>query len=260
MRLIVPLLAMAALTPSSVRAADEVAHPGYRVEHVYPHRTDAFTEGLFYEHGALYESTGMNGASYIRKVELDTGRVLQQIALEPEYFGEGIASWKGRLVQLTWRSQLGFSYDLASLRRTGRFQYEGEGWGLTHDGRRLIMSDGTARLRLLDPVSLRETGHLDVTEHGRPLQRLNELEWVKGRIYANVWLTRHIVEIDPGSGRVTADIDLDDLLPADTPLADPNDDVLNGIAYDAAHDRLFVTGKCWPHLYQIKLLPDGDSP
>ena len=249
------LLLIATLCPLSAQAAEVVAHPGYKVVHIYPHSREAFTEGLFYAHGALYESTGMNGASFIRKLDLESGKVLQQISLDPEYFGEGIVSWGSRLIQLTWRTEVGFSYDLASLRRTGRFHYRGEGWGLTHDDHQLIMSDGSSTLRLLDPQSLQQTGSLSVTENGRPVPRLNELEWVKGRIYANVWLTRHIVVIDPRTGHVTADIDLGHLLPSSTPLANPTDDVLNGIAWDAEHDRLFVTGKCWPYLYEIKLLP-----
>lgn len=240
-------------------AARSVAHPGYRIVHSYPHNPDAFTEGLFYADGVLYESTGRNGASYIRKVELSTGRVLQQVSLEPAYFGEGIVNWKSHLIQLTWRSQIGFSYDLASLRRLGSFTYQGEGWGLTHDGHQLFMSDGSARLRRLDPHSLRQIGHLDVSENGQPVPLLNELEWVKGRLYANIWQSTHIVEIDPHSGHVTADIDLSELLAAQGPLDDPADDVLNGIAYDAEHDRLFVTGKHWPHLYQIELLPPPDQ-
>lgn len=254
MRLTLLPLLLAILLPLAGHASAPVEHLRYRVVHVYPHRTDAFTEGLFFAGGQLYESTGMNGESEIRRVELKTGRVLQQATLDPRYFGEGIVSWKQRLIQLTWRSHTGFVYDLASLRPVGTFHYSGEGWGLTHDGHRLIMSDGSATLRLLDPDSLRQIGQLEVTENGRPVPMLNELEWVKGRIYANVWQTSRIVEIDPATGHVRADIDLDGLLPAGTRLPEPNDDVLNGIAYDAATDRLFVTGKRWPHLYQIELL------
>ncbi|MHC1478792.1 glutaminyl-peptide cyclotransferase [Frateuria aurantia] len=253
------LLCLASLCPVAGFAGDAVEHLGYKVVRTYPHRTDAFTEGLFYEHGALYESTGMNGQSAIRKVDLATGKVLQQVDLEPDYFGEGIISWGPRLIQLTWRSNVGFIYDLATMQRQGSFTYQGEGWGLTRNAHQLIMSDGTSRLRLLDPQTLQQTGQLQVTEAGRPVTQINELEWVKGRIFANVWQTQRIIEIDPASGKVVADIDLNGLLPASIRLPEPADDVLNGIAYDPEHDRLFVTGKRWPYLYQIKLVPEKPS-
>jgi glutaminyl-peptide cyclotransferase len=225
---------------------------GYTVVRTYPHDPEAFTEGLFYLNGFLYESTGLEGKSSIRKVALETGKVLQQRPVSSKYFGEGIVAWKGKLVELTWRSEIGFTYDLASFRPRAEFHYQGEGWALTQDGERLIMSDGTPQLRFLNPETLAETGRLDVTLNGRPLANLNEVEWVKGEILANVWQTNYIVRIDPKTGKVTGVIDLTSLAGAEAAKGRPID-VLNGIAYDSAHDRLFVTGKLWPDLYEIKL-------
>lgn len=224
---------------------------GYRVVRSYPHDRNAFTQGLLYKDGFLYEGTGLNGRSGIRKVKLETGEVLQTKALAPEYFGEGIADWKGSLVQLTWRSEIGFVYDLATFQQTRTFGYTGEGWGLTHDDSRLIMSDGSAELRFLDPKTLKETGRLTVRDANGPVRSLNELEFVKGEIYANVWETERIARISPKDGRVTGWIDLSGLL---TPAERAGTDVLNGIAYDAARDRLFVTGKLWPRLFEIQLV------
>ena len=226
---------------------------GVRVVRAFPHDRGAFTEGLFYKDGDLYESTGLEGRSSIRRVRLQTGEVVQRRDIAPSYFGEGIVAWRGKLVELTWRSQVGFTYGLGDFRPRGEFHYAGEGWALTTDGRRLIMSDGTPQLRFLDPETLKETGRLTVTYEGRPLANLNELEWVKGEVYANVWQTDRIVRIDPRSGRVTGVIDLTGLLPAAERRGD--EDVLNGIAYDAQHDRLFVTGKLWPHVYQVVVVP-----
>lgn len=227
---------------------------GYRVVRTYPHDPAAFTQGLVYLNGVLYEGTGLEGRSSIRKVELETGKVLQQRALPAPFFGEGVTAWRGRLLQLTWQSQVGFVYDLATFRPMSRFAYRGEGWGLTHDGRRLIMSDGTARLRFLDPVTLRETGGVTVTDEGRPVPNLNELEFVGGEVYANVWTTDRLARIDPATGKVTGWIDLSGLLSAADRRAGAVD-VLNGIAYDAAGKRLFVTGKLWPKLFEIELTP-----
>lgn len=233
--------------------------PVYQAEvvHAYPHDPTAYTEGLFYLNGFLYESTGIEGHSSIRKERLETGEVLQKIDLPAQYFGEGIVNWKGRLVSLTWRSQVGFVRELANFKLIRQFTYDGEGWALTQDGRRLIMSDGTPQLRFLDPDSLRETGRLTVTLAGKPIRYLNELEWVKGEVYANVWQTDLIVRIDPGSGNVVGVVDLKGLLsPADRQNGQP--EVLNGIAYDAARDRLFVTGKFWPKLFEIRLRRVGE--
>ncbi|HWU80497.1 MAG TPA: glutaminyl-peptide cyclotransferase, partial [Caulobacter sp.] len=215
------------------------------------HDPNAFTEGLFLRDGFLYESTGLEGASSIRKIVLETGGVENERSISSQFFGEGIIDWKDRLIQLTWKNQLGFVYGIDDFETKGEFRYAGEGWALTRDDRRIIMSDGTSRLRFLDPETLKETGGVTVTDEGRPVDQLNELEWVKGEIYANIWQTDRIARIEPATGKVTGWIDLTGLLPdADRARAD----VLNGIAYDAKADRLIVTGKLWPRLYEIKLV------
>jgi glutaminyl-peptide cyclotransferase len=224
-----------------------------RVVHAYPHDTDAFTEGLFYRDGFLYESTGLEGHSQIRKVNLDTGQVVLQRDLPPDMFGEGVVAWHDRLIQVTWRTGVGFVYDLASFKLLGTFFYTGEGWALTSDGTRLILSDGTAQLRFLDPDSQNQTGFVDITAEGVPVANLNELEWVKGEIYANIWLTSRIARIDPKTGHVVGWINLHALV--DEVGLRGSDDVLNGIAYDSDHDRLFVTGKRWPKIFEIALVP-----
>ena len=224
--------------------------------HVYPHDRNAFTEGLFYLDGFLYESTGLNGQSTVRKVDLATGRVLRRRSLSPRFFGEGIVAWKDQLIQLTWQNHVGFVDDLISFKQLRKFSYAGEGWALTQNGRELIMSDGTPQLRFLDPVTLTEVRRLTVTADGRPVKDLNELEWVKGEVLANIWLTNTIARIDPATGKVTGWIDLTGLMnPAE--LGGDPDAIPNGIAYDAAHDRLFVTGKRWPRLFEIKLVKRG---
>ena len=235
--------------PASV--TETVAHYTYEIVQIYPHDRGAFTEGLFYWNGFLYESTGLEGRSSIRKVKLETGETLQKRDL-PDYFGEGIVNWKDKLYELTWKTQIGFIYDFATFQPKGEFHYPGEGWALTSDGRHLIMSDGTPQIRYLDPDTLAEISRLTVTESGQPVWYLNEVEWVKGEIYANVWKSDYIVRINPISGKVTGKIDLTGILRPEDRRADT--DVLNGIAYDAEQDRLFVTGKCWPKLFQIKLL------
>jgi glutamine cyclotransferase len=226
---------------------------GYQVVHTYPHDRTAFTEGLFYLDGFLYESTGLEHHSAIRKESLATGKVELIRELAPQYFGEGIVNWRGHLIQLTWRNQIGFIYDLATFRPLGQFAYPGEGWALTQDGRQLIMSDGTPQIRFLDPVTLKEVRRITVTADGTPVQSLNEIEWVKGEILANIWMTNTIARIDPASGKVVGWIDLTGLLKA-AEISGDRDDVLNGIAYDAKGDRLFVTGKRWPKLFQIRLV------
>ncbi len=238
----------------------EAAAPeyGYRVVHAYPHDRTAFTEGLFYLDGFLYESTGLEGRSSIRKEKLETGEVLQSRTVPPQYFGEGIVAWKDRLVELTWRSHVGFIYDLGTLAPFAQFQYPGEGWALTCDDHRLIMSDGTSELRFLDPDTLKELGRVRVTDDGRPVDQLNELEYVKGEVFANIWQTDRIARIDPKTGNVLGWIDLSGLLSDEAHKGAPVD-VLNGIAYDAKGDRLFVTGKLWPQLFEIKLVRKGGS-
>jgi glutamine cyclotransferase len=237
------------------QAAPAAAIPvyGYRVVHTYPHDLNAFTEGLFYLNGYLYESTGLPGHSSVRKVKLTTGQVLQRASLPAAIFGEGITSWDQRLIGLTWKDQVGFVLDLDSFDTKGQFGYPGEGWGLTHNERELVMSDGTADIRFLDPKTLIETHRIHVTAQGRPVDQLNELEWVEGEIYANVWQTDRIARIDPLTGNVVGWIDLAGLLPKADFIAD-HTDVLNGIAYDAAAKRLFVTGKMWPKLFEITLV------
>ena len=217
----------------------------------YPHDPDAFTQGLTFHDGELLESTGRY-PSTVRRVRLEDGVVVQRRALERSYFGEGLTVIDDRILTLTWRNQTGFVWSAADLTPLSRFAYAGEGWGLTNDGTRLILSDGSATLRFLDPATLAETGRVTVTLAGRPVAELNELEWVDGEIYANVWRTDHILRIDPQTGAVTGIIDLSGLL-ADRNGLDPADDVLNGIAWDAEGRRLFVTGKYWPTLFEIRL-------
>jgi glutamine cyclotransferase len=246
------LVALALAVGAGCAAEGAAPTYGYKVVQRYPHDPGAFTQGLLFLDGALYESTGLEGQSRIRKVALENGRVLQQYSLPSQYFGEGLVNWKDRLVSITWRSEVGFVYDLKSLTVKSRFSYPGEGWGLAQDGRRLIMSDGTPQLRFLDPETLKETGRVTVTDDGQPVGNLNELEYVKGEVWANVWQTDLIARIDPGSGKVKGWIDLAGILPpVERTLGQT--DVLNGIAYDAAGDRLFVTGKNWPTLFQIEL-------
>jgi glutaminyl-peptide cyclotransferase len=249
-----PAIAVAqADVPLMTEAARPPAVLAYEVVGSYPHDRGAFTQGLIFRDGFLYESTGLNGRSSLRKVVLETGEVVQRENVAVEYFAEGLTEWKDALIQLTWQSHRGFVYDRKTFRRTGTFEYPGEGWGITHDGRRLILSDGSATLRLLDPQTYAQTGTLDVTYQGKPLANLNELEYVRGRIFANVWQSNSIVVIDPSSGRVTAQIDLAGLLTPDDRAGGV--DVLNGIAYDSAKDRLFITGKLWPKIFEIRLKP-----
>jgi glutaminyl-peptide cyclotransferase len=253
------LVLIAALSASACGGpADEPGTAGvvdytYKVVHAYPHDPDAFTEGLFYLDGYLYESTGLEEHSSVRKVRLETGEVVQKHDLPPQYFGEGIVNWKDRIDQLTYKSEVGFVYDRNTFNVERQFDYPGEGWALTQDGKRIIMSDGTPEIRFWDPETLRELGRITVTLDGQPLKNVNELEWVKGEIYANVWTTDEIVRIDPNTGKVTGRVDLTGIL--DPSLRVPGEtDVLNGIAYDAKGDRLFVTGKKWPKLFEIQLV------
>jgi glutaminyl-peptide cyclotransferase len=222
---------------------------GFEVVHAYPHDPQAYTQGLVYAGGVLYEGTGKYGESTLRRVALGSGKVLQAHALDRSLFGEGIALWDGQIVQLTWRNSIAIVYDQRTFRELRRFEYRGEGWGLTHDGRHLIMSDGSATLRFLDPQTFRVVRELLVQSRGRRVGRLNELEYVRGEIFANVWYQDHIARISPRTGEVIGWIDLRGLWPQRS----ERDAVLNGIAYDAQGDRLFVTGKDWPKLYEIRL-------
>jgi glutaminyl-peptide cyclotransferase len=225
----------------------------FRVVKSYPHDTSAYTQGLIYRNGFLFESTGRLGQSTLRKVKLETGEVVQQHRVDAAYFAEGLAEWNGELVQLTWQSNIAFVYDLAtfSMRRT--FRYAGEGWGLTRDQQGFILSDGTDQLRFLHPDTFREVRRVTVTDGGVPVRDLNELEYIRGEVYANVWHTDRIARISPESGRVLRWIDLSRLMATGYRL-DP-EAVLNGIAYDAATNRLFVTGKLWPRLFEIEAVP-----
>lgn len=231
---------------------------GYEIVHTYPHDPTAFTEGLFYLNGFLYESTGLEGHSSIRKVRLTTGEVLQRHEVPAQYFGEGIVNWKNHLIALTWKSHVGFVYDLATFAPLRQFAYEGEGWALTQNGEQLLMSDGSSQIRLLNPKTLLETGRIAVTLEGNPVLNLNELEWVKGEIYANVWQTPWILRIDPHDGHVVGAINMSGLL-APAEVIPGQTDVLNGIAYDSKGDRLFVTGKNWPKLFEIRLKPSSGA-
>jgi glutamine cyclotransferase len=224
---------------------------GYRIVNSYPHDPQAYTQGLIFRDGHLYESTGLRGRSTLRKVKLETGAIVQQEHVDEEYFAEGLTDWRDRLVQLTWQSGLGFVYDLASLRLQSTFRYSGEGWGLTHDQNRLILSDGSDTHRFLDPVTFVERRRLTVRDGNTPIGQLNELEYVRGEIYANVWHADRIARISPASGRVLGWIDLTGLLSKAYQL--DGEAVLNGIAYDAVRSRLFVTGKLWPRLFEITL-------
>jgi len=249
------LIAAVALLGASAGAALAAGTPQYGVQvvHAYPHDPGAFTEGLFYLNGYLYESTGLEGRSNIRKERLENGQVVEKRELSPAYFGEGVVNWKDRLIQLTYRTEKGFVYDLASFKPIREFSYVGEGWGLTQDGKRIIMSDGTPQIRFINPDTLKETGRITVTDQGQPVANINELEWVKGEILANIWQTNMIARIDPKTGKVTGWIDLTGLRERAGAGNDP-DAVLNGIAYDSAKGRLFVTGKLWPKLFEIRLV------
>ena len=223
----------------------------YEILNLYPHDPSAFTQGLIYRDGYLFESTGLYGGSSLRKVRLKTGEVVQMKKMRSDYFGEGLTDWKDQLIQLTWKSNIGFVYDALTFELKRTFRYSGEGWGLTRANDRLIMSDGTSSLRFLDPETMRETGRLEVTENGSPVSMLNELEMVRGQIFANVWNTHEIVIISPHSGHVTGRISLMGLLEKHKMSKEVG--VMNGIAYDPERDRLFVTGKRWHKLFEIRL-------
>lgn len=259
-----PIIAAAAAAAAFLSSATALEAPAgaverfdYEVVAEFPHDAGAFTQGLFFLEGHLYEGTGLVGQSTLREVDLKTGKVLRRIDLPPHVFGEGVAPWKDRIVTITWRNGEGYVFDRKRFRKLRAFAYQGEGWGLTSDGARLIMSDGTSALRFLDPETLEETGRVEVTLRGKPLVRLNELEYVDGAVLANVWQTSSIVRIDPKTGVVTGVIDMRGLR---NKIGDaPDADVLNGIAWDAKTKRLFVTGKKWPKLFEVRLVPKTDD-
>ncbi len=247
------IAALCVLSCTAAATPARVSVDGYQVVHAYPHDRNAFTQGLVYADGHLYESTGRTGHSSVRMVDLSTGWVMKEYDLPEEHFGEGLTDWGDTLIQLTWTSGVAFAYDWSTFTVRRTFHYKGEGWGLTHDSKALIMSDGSAVLRFLDPSSFRETRRLTVRDsNARPVKDLNELEYVHGEIYANIWHQEKIIRISPQSGRVLGSIDLSGLLNPDE-HSDP-EAVLNGIAYDSKADRLFVTGKLWPKLFEIKII------
>jgi glutaminyl-peptide cyclotransferase len=236
----------------SCRDSTEPVEYGYRIINTFPHDPCAFTQGLVWENGFLYEGTGLEGHSNLRKVDLQTGKILQIYNLPEKYFGEGISIFNNNIFQLTYKSGVGFVYDKETFKLLHQFTYPTEGWGITNDGNRLIMSDGTDNLYFLDPLTCKTISRLKVSDNGSPVWRINELEYIDGSIYANIWQTDTIVIISPNNGNVTGRIDLAGLL---TPRQRQAADVLNGIAYDAKNRRLYVTGKLWPSLFEIKLIP-----
>jgi glutamine cyclotransferase len=226
---------------------------GYKIVAEFPHSTSSYTEGFFYRDGLFYEGTGLKGSSAVLVVEPETGKVLQSRSLPEEYFGEGIIDWGPNIYEWTWQSHICFVYDRFSLRPAGQFMYSGEGWGMTRTSREIITSDGTATLRFRNPKTFQEIRHMVVKDNGKPVEELNELEYVKGEIYANIWHSDRIARISPKDGHILGWIDLTGLMPASRRVNEES--VLNGIAYDAQHDRLFVTGKQWPTVFEIRIVP-----
>jgi glutamine cyclotransferase len=243
-------LAVCLLGTDRVGAAAPIL--SYKVVAEYPHSTDSYTEGFLYLDGLFYEGTGIAGRSALLAIQPETGKPLQKLALAPEYFGEGIVDWGSNIYQWTWQSHICFVYDRFTLRMLKQLTYTGEGWGMTRTAKELITSDGTATLRFRDPNTFKETHHILVKDGTRAIEELNELEFIKGEIYANVWHSDRIARINPHDGHVIAWIDLTGLLPDDQKIN--QESVLNGIAYDAKGDRLFVTGKQWPKVFEIKVL------
>lgn len=225
---------------------------GYRVVAKFPHSEESYTEGFFYLDGLFYEGTGLKGRSAVMAIDPATGNVLQRAELPAQYFGEGIVDWGSNLYEWTWESHVCFVYDRFSLRIVKQFGYTGEGWGMTRTAREIITSDGTSTLRFRDPATFKETRHVVVKDGAEAIDQLNELEYIKGEIYANVWHSDRIARISPRDGHVIGWIDLSGILPEDEKIN--GESVLNGIAYDAQHDRIFVTGKQWPAVFEIKVV------
>lgn len=237
--------------------AEEVPTYGYKLVKAYPHDPKAFTQGLEFHDGYFLEGTGLEGRSSLRKVDIETGKVLKQVDIDAKYFGEGITLFKDKIYQITWQTNEGFEYDLDTFKRTKSFTYPTEGWGLTHDADRLIMSDGSATIFFRDPATFKEIGKVTVKDSAGEIMYLNELEYVKGEIFANVWQTNTIARIDPKTGKILGWIDLTGILRPEDMKPGEQVDVLNGIAYDEKKDRLFVTGKLWPKVYEIQLVKRG---
>lgn len=248
------LFLLSLLPAAAALAAPSIPTYDFKVVHSYPHDAQAFTQGLLYRDGFLYESTGLNGKSSIRKVNLETGKVLQSKDIPPQYFGEGLTVWKDTLVGITWQTQTGFVFDLATFELRNQFAYPGEGWGLAQNGKELVLSDGSATLRFLDPKTFLEVRRVKVTADGIAVDQINELEVVGDEIFANLWHTNTIARIDQNTGKIVGWIDLGKLYP-EAGKGPSGENVLNGIAWDADKKRLFVTGKLWPKLYEIKLVP-----
>ncbi len=248
----VTVLGSACSPPPEPTTSTNAIYYTYEVLEEYPHDNTAFTQGLVIDNGVLYEGTGLHGESSLRRVVLNTGEITQTATLPEAYFGEGITVLDDRIIQLTWRSNIAFVYDRDSFELTDEFTYDTEGWGLTHDGDTLIMSDGTSLLHFLDPETYEEIRTVDVLDAGVPVMELNELEYIDGEVYANVWKTDRIARIDPQTGTVTGWIDLSGLL---NPELREGANVLNGIAYDPEAGKLFVTGKLWPRLFEIRVIP-----
>lgn len=249
------MLTGSVLAGQAVHKASTASAPQYtyKIVKVFPHDPGAYTQGLVYKEGFLYEGTGLNGRSSVRKVHLESGEVLQRVDLPPEFFGEGIALLGGKIFQLTWKSGIGFIYNARDFHLLRKFSYPGEGWGLTTDGRILYMSDGTPEIRLLNPETLKEIRRIKVHDEASEISELNELEFVNGEIFANIWQTDRIARISPRTGKVVGWVDLSGIL---SPMyRRTTDAVLNGIAYDAQGKRLFVTGKLWPNIFEIRLIP-----
>jgi glutamine cyclotransferase len=254
MRLLPYLLLLFTLCPSQLTiVAAAQATDTYQVVHAYPHDEQAFTQGLIYLDGHLYESTGLQGHSSLRMEDLDTGRLLEFVDVSDKYFAEGLTNWGSTLIQLTWQSHVALVYDRATFHLLRTLPYPGEGWGLTQDGSHLVLSDGSPTLRFLDPETFHQVRSITVKDRGVPVKELNELEFIHGEIYANIWHSDRIARIAPATGKVLGWIDLAGLLPASEHSS--AEAVLNGIAWDSAHDRLFVTGKLWPKIFEIKVIP-----
>jgi len=252
-----PLILLSLFVFLSATSCHSLQSDSYKIVHVYPHDAQAFTQGLVYESGVLYESTGLYGQSSLRADNLKTGAVLQRVDLPTKYFGEGLTNWHGTMIQLTWKADTAFVYDRFSFRLLRTLHYDCEGWGLTQDGRDLILSDGSSTLRFFEPSTFTEVRSIKVTEDGKPIANLNELEYIHGEIYANIWHNDRIIRISPRTGQVLGFINLANLLPADE-RTDP-EAVLNGIAYDPQNGHLFVTGKLWPKLFEIAVTPAADA-
>lgn len=247
-----PLLMLGCAEGSTSNASETVPIFSYKVIQSYPHDEGAFTQGLLFKDGYLYESTGLKGHSTVRRVNLEDGKILKATRLEPTLYGEGLAAFSDDLILLTWKAKTGFVLNRADLSAKYKFKYEGEGWGLASSSDSLFMSDGSSFIKVLDPQTLQEKSRFQVTELETPVDKLNELEWVNGELYANIWKSDRIAKINPISGAVTGWIDLKGLYKQRDPKYQ-GEDVLNGIAFDETGGRLFVTGKLWPYVYEIEI-------